>query len=103
MPRFSVHKETFYIPEAEDCLLSKSGEAGADTKNEGKDSEGCVDRHQGGTEASSSLIADQQQQEAEETDSVLRKILRKIVRNELIFFFATNFFNSLLFGRYDRP
>lgn len=67
-----IHKEFFkYVPEAEDSLLSKSSEASGDSEYEGQDSEGGVHWHQGGAEASSALIADQQQQEAEETDSVL--------------------------------
>lgn len=74
MLRLPIHKKTFYIPKAEDCLLSKSGDASADSKYEGEDPEGRVDRHQGGTEASGSLIADQQQQEAEEADSVLENV-----------------------------
>lgn len=64
-PAVSLHAD------AEESLLSKSSEASTDAKYEGKDSEGGVDGYQGGTETSSSLIADQQQQEAEEADSVL--------------------------------
>lgn len=64
--------EGFYVPEGEDSFLGEPSQASSDSKYEGEDSEGRVHRHQWGTEASCAFIADQQQQEAEEADSVLK-------------------------------
>lgn len=61
----------FYVPKSEDSLLSEAGQAGSDSKHEGKDPEGGVDGHETGAETGGAFVADQQQEEAEEAECVL--------------------------------
>lgn len=63
------------VPKREEGFLSQTSKTGCNTKHEGHDSKGCVDRHQGSAETGGGFVAHHQEKEAEEADGILEFVI----------------------------